>query len=97
MKPGTKPVFIGCLGSCEHCEVVINISDFPAEAMNADWVCLSCGGILTHKSFGYASEKGDKVKWVGPEGELVDKRPEEDFIFGNLDVCVNPIPYTTWR
>lgn len=75
-------VHIAALGLCEHCGVLLNISNLPAEAMDADWVCPKCNKKTTGASFGYNKENV-KVKWVGPGGVWVDAEPSDDFDLGN--------------
>jgi hypothetical protein len=65
------------LGICEHCGTILDITGFPSESMDADWICPNCKRILSHLSFGYDKETEDakRVKWVGPGGKWVDKAP----------------------
>lgn len=85
-------VYVASLGLCEHCGILLSIEGIPADAMDAEWACPGCKGKLTHKSFGYATEKGGKIKWVGPEGKWVGQKPAEDFTLGNFEVYVRPMP-----
>ncbi|MGC9603588.1 MAG: hypothetical protein ABSF47_03940 [Minisyncoccia bacterium] len=86
-----KVVRIGGLGMCEHCRTLFTIEDFPPEAMNAEWKCPKCKGVLTGKSFGYNS-KSKKVKWVGPGKKWVKAEPKRDFELGNWSVITGRIP-----
>lgn len=80
-------VHIAALGLCEHCGVLLNISDMPAEAMDADWVCPGCNRKTTGASFGY-NEKQIKVRWVGPGGVWVNAEPNTDFNLGHMLVVL---------
>lgn len=80
------------LGLCEHCEVIVSISQYVGDdASSADWMC-RCGKTLTHLSFGF--DKGTrgarKVRWVGPGGKWVDKKPTENFRLGNIQATTGP-------
>lgn len=80
-----RVVLLYGLGICEHCQTVLTIEDLPAEAMDAEWRCPKCNGLLTNKTFGYKEvkkEKWEKVLWVGKEGKWVDKEPTESFSLG---------------
>ena len=85
-------VAVAALGLCEHCGVLLNMADMPSDAMDVEWRCPKCDGVIGHLSFGFdRSEKGaKKVKWVGPAGEWQDEKPEEPFDLGNLRVFPNP-------
>ena len=63
--------------------------DMPADSMNAIWKC-SCGGELSHLSFGYdhGGKGAKKVRWVGPELKWVTEQPINDFELGNIHVLV---------
>lgn len=78
------------LGICEHCNAILSIDGFPADAMDADWKCHKCGGILTHRSFGYAEIEGKwrKVYWVGPEKKWVNQPSANDFDIGNWRIVI---------
>lgn len=89
-----RNVQIEGLGLCEHCGVLLTIEDLPADAMDADWVCPKCKGLLTMRSFGYADEEGEEEqrRYVGPDGKWTDARPEKDFVLGNWKILVEPLP-----
>lgn len=86
-------VSCAALGLCEHCQGLVDLTQMPTESTDAKWNCPyhDCGKELTHKSFGYSSggEDAEKVKWVGPGGKWVDRKPTEDFELNGLEV-------TTW-
>lgn len=87
-----RMVSITHLGLCEHCGVLLNFSDAPAEAVKLGWKCPSCDGVLSHKSFGYEKGPGDKfvqVRWVGPGLQWVDKLPSRIFELEGL--LVSPL------
>ena len=63
-----------CLGLCECCGVVVTMEGRPTDGK---WICV-CGEELTHESFG-VTESGEKIKWVGSDGEWHDEKPTEDF------------------
>ncbi len=87
-------VMIDGLGLCEHCNALMTIEGMSGEAMNAVWKCFSCKGEISHKSFGYESEKGNKIAWVGPEGKWVSEKPTQRFTLGNWDISVHgPIAF----
>jgi len=79
----TKTVSLAGLGLCEHCNILITIEDMPVEAMDAEWRCPNCEGILTGKSFGYEDGKTTKTRWVGKDKQWIKTKPEEDFELGN--------------
>ena len=86
------PVLVDALGACEHCGVLVNITNLPVDAMGATWRCRECDGELTHRSFGYRSAQGGKEKWVGPGGRWTEKRPINDFELGPYCVSATPPP-----
>lgn len=78
------------LGLCEHCGVLVFISDYAGDdTMDAEWLC-QCQGKLTHLSFGFdrGSSGARKVRWVGPDGKWVDEKPTEDFTLGDINVVI---------
>lgn len=77
-----RVVNVETLGLCEHCNELLSFADMPMDSMNAPWVCPKCRGVLNHLSFGYATERGGKVRWVGPDGKWTDKKPTENFDLG---------------
>lgn len=85
-------VLLEVLGRCEYCGVLMRMDDMPAEALDAPWLCPSCNKELTHLSFGYASGRGGKERWVGPNGQWTNVRPTKDFNLGNLRVVLSPLP-----
>lgn len=87
----TRTVRVASLGLCEHCGALVSIEDLPVDAMDADWRCFACNGLLTHLSFGYdqGAQGAHKEKWVGPSGQWVDERPAEDFHLGSMLVVTS--------
>jgi hypothetical protein len=73
-------VQVASLGLCEHCGELLSIEDLPTEPTDEKWHCPSCRGELSHESFGYRTDQGDKFQWVGPD-------------CGNWDVRVAPPTY----
>jgi hypothetical protein len=72
------------LGLCEHCGTLMTIADMPSEAMDAEWRCSKCKGILSNKTFGYEEVNGEwkKTKWVGKNGKWSAEKPEGNFDLG---------------
>lgn len=87
---GEVMVQLAGLGLCEHCSVPLSIEGMLAEALDAEWRCPNCSGILSHRSFGYASEGGGKEKWVDPDGKWTTTKPVEDFTLGGWCVVIRP-------
>jgi len=83
-----RVVNIETLGLCEHCSELLTMDGMSAESMNAPWVCPKCRGVLSHLSFGFASEQGGKVRWVGPDGKWTETRPSEAFDLGSWRVII---------
>ena len=80
------------LGLCEHCETLLSLEGFPIEAIDAEWYCPKCQGILGGKSFGYEG-KGKEAKkawWVGTDGKWTRTKPTEDFDIGNWHIIIRP-------
>ena len=77
------------LGLCEHCGALITMEGLSAEAIDAEWNCPKCGEVLAHESFGYESGKGDKIKWVGPDGKWTTEKPTNDFRLGSWDILIH--------
>ncbi len=81
---------VDALGLCEHCNALLSIVEFSHDkSMNGEWHCV-CNGKITHLSFGYdQGGKGAKrVKWVGPSGKWVTKRPKRDFELNGVFVLI---------
>ena len=77
------------LGLCEHCQILLTIEDMPPEAIDAEWRCPKCNGILTNKTFGYEEVgKGDwkKTLWVGKDGKWTKEKPKGNFDLGRWHV-----------
>jgi hypothetical protein len=98
----TRTVILASIGLCEHCGTLLSFQDMPFDAMNAEWKCSQCNGILTENTFGYRTvvgedgkPKGEKVRWVGPDGKWTDQKPTEDFILGTWQILINP-PHYYW-
>lgn len=87
-----RSVELEYLGLCEHCDIPLSFEKTPDAAINLDWKCPSCDGLLTGQTFGYKKIEGEwqRVRWVGPEGKWVDERPTEDFTVGNCLVLTSP-------
>jgi hypothetical protein len=83
-------VLLAALGLCEHCGELLTIQDLPAEAIDADWKCPKCHGVITHVTFGYdQGGRGAKIiRWVGKDGKWTDVKPEEDFRLGDWFITV---------
>ena len=83
---------VGCaaLGLCEHCGALLCLEDMPSDALDAEWRCQGCKGVLNGGSFGYQTIDGKpkRVKWVGPGKKWVEQPPAQDFDLGNLYVIV---------
>ncbi|MBI2013611.1 MAG: hypothetical protein HYS87_02180 [Candidatus Colwellbacteria bacterium] len=79
-----KPVGLESLGICEHCKTIVSIEGMPPEAMDTEWRCPNCNGVMSHKSFGYESETGGEKMWVGPNGDWVTEKPKESFEIGGF-------------
>ena len=90
----SQMVHIAALGRCEHCGTILNVSDAPADAMDAVWKCPKCKKEITGLSFGYDGNN-QKFRWVGPNGEWTRTKPKEDFNLGNLLVVVQ-MPALRW-
>ena len=82
-------VHVAALGLCEHCGVMLNVSNMPGDAMDAVWKCPNpkCGKEITGASFGF-DKKNVKIKWVGPGGVWVNTQPKRDFKLGNMLVVL---------
>ncbi|HOI97256.1 MAG: hypothetical protein WA093_03970 [Minisyncoccales bacterium] len=80
------------LGLCEHCGNLITLEGFPIEAIDAEWRCPKCQGILGGKSFGYEGDgkKAQKVWWVGPDGKWVKIKPTEEFDLDSWHIIIQP-------
>jgi len=65
----------------------------PVEALNAEWRCPKCKGVLTHKSFGYKEIDGEwrKTRWVGEDGQWIGDKPIGGFELGSWFV-IDTIP-----
>ncbi len=85
-----KLVSLESLGLCEHCGIPLSDEDMPADAMEADWRCPSCEGLLTNKTFGFEEIEGEwkRTRWVGPEKKWVEERPTDDFALGSWYVLI---------
>jgi hypothetical protein len=83
-----RTVDVETLGLCEHCGELLSFADMPAESLNAPWVCPKCRSMLSHLSFGYATERGGKVRWVGPDGKWAETKPAEAFDLGSWRVTI---------
>lgn len=83
---------IEALGICEHCGTIFSINNLPPEAMDAEWKCGKCKGILGNKSMGYKEVNGKwkRVLWVGKKGKWVKKKPSDSFELGDTTVNVFP-------
>jgi len=83
------------LGKCEHCGKIIGGEDYADSEGDEVWHCKHCRGIVGHASFGYDKPVNGckKVRWVGPGGEWVDKKPKEDFRIGSIQVTVHPMRF----
>ncbi|MFA6492546.1 MAG: hypothetical protein WCV58_00125 [Patescibacteria group bacterium] len=88
---GIRTVLLSSLGICEHCQELITISDLPADAMDTDWRCPKCKGILNGESFGYEG-KSKRTKWVGKDGKWTTDQPAESFYLKNWEVIPNMPP-----
>lgn len=91
MKTQTS-VYLESIGLCEHCGALLTIQDVPAEAMDADWKCRKCKGILTNKTFGYEEVDGkwQKTQWVGSDGKWTKTKPTDNFDLGSWYVIIKP-------
>ena len=58
-------VILDGLGLCEHCGALFTLEDMPTEALDAEWRCSKCNGILSGKSFGYEKIGGEEKKHSG--------------------------------
>ncbi len=83
------------LGLCEHCGMLVSMANMPDDAMDAEWHCPKCSGILGHASFGFdkGTRGAKKIKWVGPDGRWTDEQPKDDFKLGDLYVCIHAPHY----
>jgi hypothetical protein len=83
------------LGLCEHCGVLLALEDFPPEAMDTEWRCLKCKGVLTNKTFGYGEINGvwKKIQWVGKGKKWTQRKPTENFDLNNLHITIEPISF----
>jgi len=88
-----RMVLLATLGLCEHCGVLITISDLPADAMDGDWACPKCGKLLGGKTFGYEGEGRDckKTRWVGPKRKWVSQKPTQEFTLGSWHIIPKTI------
>ncbi len=79
------------IGLCEHCGQLIAITDYTESEGSEVWLCKHCGQVIGHSSFGFDQpETGcKKVRWVGPGGQWVDKKPDETFNIEDLTVFVH--------
>jgi hypothetical protein len=80
------------LGLCEHCGLLLSIEDLPIEAMDAEWRCPKCEGILNGQSFGYegSGQEYRKVLWVGRDGKWTKEKPTEPFDLGSWHIIIRP-------
>lgn len=91
-KIGLTCISIESLGICERCGEILCMENLPSEAIDAEWHCPGCEGILSHRSFGFASEQGGRAKWVGPDKKWTTTKPPDDFELGSWYVSVRPLP-----
>jgi len=89
----SRTVFVGGIGKCEHCQTLLTVEDMPAESIDVIWLCPNCEKELTGKTFGYEGqgEETEKVKWVGPEGNWQENKPNKDFDLGSWRVTIRPM------
>ena len=85
---GKTIVLLAGLGLCEHCQTLLTIEGMSADAMDSEWKCPQCEGVLTNESFGY-KEDGSKIKWVGKGKKWTITKPTEDFDLGNWHVVMS--------
>jgi hypothetical protein len=83
---------LASLGLCEHCGALLSLENLSIEAIDAEWRCSKCGGILNGPSFGYegTDEGTKKVWWVGPDGKWTKKPPVKPFNLGNWRIIISP-------
>ena len=81
---------LAALGLCEGCEVLVDMTRLPTDAMDAAWVCNDCKKELTYESFGYEEVAGkwNRTRWIGANGKWTDIQPAEDFTLGGYYVLV---------
>ncbi len=66
----------------------------PAGAMDAEWRCPKCEGILSMKSFGYEGKgkKSKRVRWVSADRKWTKTKPEKDFELDNWYIVTEGLP-----
>ena len=92
-----RTVSLASLGLCEYCNTLLTMEDIPPEAMDAEWKCPQCEGIITNKSFGYEEieDNWQRTKWVDENGQWTETKPTNDFDLGDWHILVKLIasPY----
>ena len=93
MRITERSVSVSSLGLCEHCSTLLTFEDMPLEAMNAEWRCPSCQGILSGASFGYDEVDGKqkRTRWVNRRRKWSKIKPTVGFDLGNWSVRVHSI------
>lgn len=83
-------VHLCMLGKCEHCGQIISLEDYAGSEGNETWHCKHCRKPIGHVSFGYDKPGAGckKVRWIGPKGKWVSKKPTDSFTLGDLAVQV---------
>lgn len=91
MKTQTS-VYLENIGLCEHCGALLTMQDMPADAIDTDWKCPKCEGLLGNKTFGYEEINGkeQKTQWVGSDGKWTKTKPTKNFDLGNWYVIIKP-------
>ena len=91
----SRIVCLEALGLCEHCGALLTVEDFPAEAIDAEWRCLKCKGVITNKTFGYEEVRGvwKKIQWVGKGSKWTQRKPIENFDLNHWHITIEPISF----
>lgn len=89
------------LGICEHCGAAVVfkemkfICDCGCEELRdyetgepRNWECPICKGKLTHRTFGFnkVGQMWRRTKWVGPGGQWITSKPDQDFELNNWHI-----------
>lgn len=89
-----KTVVVDSLGICQHCGDVISIADctFETDEDRAYPPCPLCKRhTFSWDTWGEDYDRDTKEserRFVGPDGQWTDQRPNADFIIGEYDVRV---------
>lgn len=82
------------LGKCERCGGILKMFDLPPNLAIETGNCSKCNAPLTLDSFGLTQTETSlrKTKWLGPDGQWTNQRPERDFVLNNIVAAVEFYP-----